>query len=452
MSIKALKYILPFFISFPAYLSFYASLFFFSLCSEGSNISKFIWGFNVINSIFGAPLLGGIFTDAVGVINMLPIYDLLLITGQIIVYFSLKQASNEGLMLIGLFFTNFTYGLKETSRIVYMANTFIEKKDERFNLRGFACQSLITGASRYVILLLAIFIQNKPSEEICSTYISLFSSLCLGVSVLGLIASLGLMILNKMEMKEQREEDSLQALRPEEGRVFLGYNSRLGHNEDEGFTLVQVIEIIFTDKSLRYVKFWLLGCACLGTIATLSLQSPLFPAVPYLNYSLQFVITILLVWGATEKRMRFLTIFCSFLMVVYQIYFFFQTDFVQWAMILALPIAMLLTDIYTPIALNYDLRYLGIAIGMKKWFENFFMLIASIIRSYGNDNYGNYYMCTLAVCGFTMNIVFNEFYLKCRSKVNLSGEGEFLLKADELKSQIGQGPSPKKIILPEDIS
>jgi len=448
---KVFKYILPFFISFPAYLSFYASLFFFSLCSEGSNISNFIWGFNVINSIFGAPLLGGILTDTIGVINMLPIYDLLLISGQIIVFFSLKQGSNEGLMLIGLFFSYFTYGLKETSRIVYMANTFIEKKAERFNLKGFACQCLVTGASRYVILLGSILIKTEPKEKICSTYINLFAIICLGFAGFGLVASLGLMILNNIEMRNQRNTIRESAfLEPEpiprgEGKVFIGYNSRLGQDEAEGFTLVQVIEIVWKDQSLKYFKFWLLGCACIGTIASLSLQTNLFPLVPYLNYSLQIGITIALIWGATEKRIRFLTIFCSFLMLVYQIYFFFQTDFVQWTMILALPIALLLTDIYTPIAVNYDLRYLGIAIGMKKWFENFFLLVASIVQSYStpkSTGYIVYYMCGLAIIGLAMNVVYNEYYLKCRSKMSDSGAGagEFLVRVDDV-------PSPK-IVLP----
>jgi len=381
-----------------------------------------------VNSFFGVPLLAGIFTDSIGVINMLPIYDLLLIVGQIIVYFSFNNGRNEPMALVGLFFTCFSYGLKDTSRLVYVANTFITKRDNEYDIREFSTQNVIILASRYAILALVAFFSF---EEICSTNIATLTLICLGFSVIGLLASIGLNIINKIEVQEQRKykmENGLNSV--DEGNIFVEYNNRMDQNEDETPTLTHVFRKLFKEANMGYVKFWLFGAACLMTLSTLYITKRLYVTVPYLFPSLQLILTLALIWVLTEKRMRFLTMFSALFFIVFQIYSFFQTDFVEWVMVVALPVALLFTDIYMPFAFDFDLSYLGITIGVKKCFENFLLLFASITHSMMSEDAYKFYQLGLAVAGFCLVLIYNESYLKHKSLASVSERVPLLNSSD----------------------
>ena len=412
--LDVLKHFFSFFISFPAYLAFYSSIIVIQGCNAASRNANFIWSFDIVNCFVGAPLLAGLFIDTVGVINTLPICDILLISGQLIIYYSIIQM-NEILTTIGLFFTYYAYGLKETSRIVYTANSFIQKNNNKYNLKPFVFQSVLMLIARYLILLVSSLVEPLNN---CGNLPQVTSLVCLGFSIFGLIVSFVLGKLNQIETKDQHENSSaehslLENRREPHGNVFVDFNNRIDQEEDNNPTFISVLLKIIRDTDLQYAKYWLLGSSCIVTIATLGLWHTVYPNVPALGYSLQILFTLVLLYCTSEKRMRFLTIVASFLLIAYQLYMLFDPVFVEWTLILALPVGALLTDLYTPVLLNYDLKYFGTFIGVKKWLENLLLLWASVFHSFGA---GKYYKFGLIIFGFIMIIVFNEIYLKRKNR------------------------------------
>lgn len=406
-----LRYTLPFFISFPSYLAYYSSLYALQSCSEIATFTNFVWGFNVANFFIGAPLLAGIFIDYIGVVITQPIFDILFIIGELIVYCNIRNTFNEATVLIGLFFIYFAYGLKETCRVVYMANTFIRKDKKGYNLLAFTIQTSLA-----TISLFGIFILNSiayPGND-CVTNVQNGCLLCLILSIIGFCTSLGLYKLNQLQISQQRPSIIPSSVPLIEngpfGNIFLVYNNRLDQDEDATPTLVAVLKTIFRDKSLSHIKYWLLTAGFIKTLAILLIQRPLVESKPYIGFIIQAVLTIPLVLATTEKRCRFFILAACLLSVVYQIYSFFDTTYVQWILTISLPILVFLTDIYTPILLDFDLRYLGTVIGIKNWLENLVFLGASIVQPYivGKD----YYKFSIAILGTASMFMLNWIYLK----------------------------------------
>jgi hypothetical protein len=396
--------------AFPYYFSTSFSFFFLPNLFDDFSIKDLLWGFYITNTFMATPLIGGILADSVGAINLLALIDVLLIIGQACILASTShQYPNEFMCMIGLFFTYFSVGLKNTTKEVFYGNTFIQRIKGKFSIQDLSIQKAISFSIQSLTTMgFYYFIENfEVTEE--NTQIGALISLAL--SVLVMIFDIMMFLIIKSELKDI-DYGSASLLHHcssgvSEGCVFNFYNDRTQIPEIKNPHPARVIRNLFQKKLINYLKYWIGAMACFIAAANFVEAGIVLWAKYYISYPSQIIIFLVTgIFFYTEKKLRFILLLMGLLLLIYELYYaLFQSEsYVQWIQLVAIPAISLGSSLHLPILLNFDLNCLGTMIGIMAWLQGLLQFISTFTTKAP-------FLILLISLGMIMLLIFNEKYL-----------------------------------------